>query len=75
MLAGVSVQYYTRLERGDLSGVSDTVLDAVAGALQLDDVERAHLFDLARAARPGPRPAGVRPSSRYGRACSASSTR
>ena len=51
MLAGVSVQYYTRLERGDLSGVSDTVLGAVAGALELDDVERAHLFDLARAAQ------------------------
>jgi transcriptional regulator with XRE-family HTH domain len=51
MLAGVSVQYYTRLERGDLSGVSETVLGALAGALQLDDVERAHLFDLARAAQ------------------------
>ncbi len=51
MLAGVSVQYYTRLERGDLSGVSETVLGAVAGALQLDDVERTHLFDLARAAQ------------------------
>lgn len=50
-LAGVSVQYYTRLERGDLSGVSEAVLSALAGALQLDDVERAHLFDLARAAQ------------------------
>jgi transcriptional regulator with XRE-family HTH domain len=50
MLAGVSSDYYTRLERGDLSGASDGVLEALAGALQLDDAERAHLFDLARAA-------------------------
>lgn len=49
MLAGVSVDYYTRLERGDLSGASDEVLDALARALQLDEAERAHLFDLARA--------------------------
>ena len=47
-LAGVSVEYYTRIERGNLSGVSDNVLEALAGALQLDDAERAHLFDLAR---------------------------
>jgi transcriptional regulator with XRE-family HTH domain len=52
MLAGVSVDYYTRLERGNASGVSETVLEALARALQLDDAERAHLFDLARAARP-----------------------
>ena len=52
VLAGVSVPYYTRLERGDMSGVSDSVLDALARALQLDDAERAHLFDLARAAQP-----------------------
>jgi transcriptional regulator with XRE-family HTH domain len=50
LLAGVSVDYYTRLERGNASGVSDTVLEALARALQLDDAERAHLFDLARAA-------------------------
>lgn len=50
LLAGVSVDYYTRLERGNLSGVSDGVLDALARALQLDDAERAHLFDLARTA-------------------------
>ena len=52
VLAGVSVPYYTRLERGDMNGVSESVLDALARALQLDDAERAHLFDLARAARP-----------------------
>jgi transcriptional regulator with XRE-family HTH domain len=51
-LAGVSVEYYRRLERGNASGVSDSVLGALAGALQLDDAERAHLFDLARAAGP-----------------------
>jgi len=50
MLAGVSSEYYTRLERGNLGGVSDTVLDAVANALQLDEAERDHLFDLARIA-------------------------
>jgi transcriptional regulator with XRE-family HTH domain len=50
-LAGVSTDYYTRLEKGNLGGASDSVLDAVARALQLDDAERAHLFDLARAAR------------------------
>jgi transcriptional regulator with XRE-family HTH domain len=49
MLAGVSVDYYTRLERGNASGVSETVLEALARALQLDEAERAHLFDLARA--------------------------
>jgi len=54
VLAGVSVPYYTRLERGDMSGVSDSVLDALARALELDDAERAHLFDLARAAQPAP---------------------
>ncbi|GAA0579131.1 helix-turn-helix transcriptional regulator [Paractinoplanes ferrugineus] len=50
LLAGVSVDYYTRLERGNLNGVSDSVLAALARALQLDDAERAHLLDLARTA-------------------------
>jgi len=50
MLAGVSVDYYTRLERGHLNGVSESVLEALARALQLDEAERAHLFDLARTA-------------------------
>ncbi|MGJ6979686.1 helix-turn-helix transcriptional regulator [Aestuariimicrobium soli] len=48
MLAGVSVEYYVRLERGNLAGVSEQVLDAVSSALQLDEAERAHLYDLAR---------------------------
>lgn len=48
MLAGVSADYYTRLERGSLVGASDSVLDALARALQLDDAERDHLLDLAR---------------------------
>jgi len=51
-LAGVSAEYYKRLERGNASGVSDGVLEALARALQLDDAERSHLFDLARAANP-----------------------
>ena len=50
LLAGVSVDYYTRLERGDLKGASDSVLDAVASALRLDEPERAHLNNLALAA-------------------------
>lgn len=50
LLAGVSVDYYVRLERGNLHGVSEQVLDALARALQLDEPEREHLFDLARAA-------------------------
>ncbi|SIN76155.1 helix-turn-helix transcriptional regulator [Agromyces cerinus] len=54
MLAGVSVDYYTRLERGTLAGASDTVLESLARALQLDDAESAHLFDLARAANASP---------------------
>jgi transcriptional regulator with XRE-family HTH domain len=54
VLAGVSIQYYTRLERGEMSGASESVLEALARALQLDDAERAHLFDLARAAHPTP---------------------
>ncbi len=49
-LAGVSVEYYAKLERGAIAGASAAVLDSVARALQLDDTERAHLLDLARAA-------------------------
>ena len=78
MLAGVSVDYYTRLERGNLAGVSESVLDALTRALQLDEAECAHLFDLARtanntvtAARTRRRPA----RAHVRRECSASSTR
>ena len=49
--AAVSVDYYNRMERGNLAGASEGVLGAVAGALRLDEAERAHLFDLARASR------------------------
>lgn len=49
-LAGVSVEYYSKLERGSIAGASASVLDAIGSALQLDDTERAHLLDLARAA-------------------------
>ena len=67
MLAGVSVDYYNRLERGRISGASDAVLEALADALQLDEAERVHLFDLARrsagtsARRRSARPATIRP--------------
>ncbi len=70
-LAGVSVDYYNRLERGNLSGASEGVLDALADALALDEAERAHLHDLARAAQPASRTRGrsskhtVRPSVQW----------
>jgi len=70
MLAGVSVEYYARMERGNLSGVSEIVLDAVARALHMDEAEHQHLHDLARTANrparaPRRRPAqGVRPGVR-----------
>src|ERR1700759_1515506 len=60
MLAGVSVDYYTRLERGNLSGVSDSVLDSLVRALHLNDAERDHLSDLARQANTGPRARATR---------------
>lgn len=63
-LAGVSIEYYTRLERGQLAGVSAAVLDAVARALHLDDAERDHLFDLARAQTPASGRSPRRPGSR-----------
>lgn len=67
VLAGVSTEWYVRLEKGHIGGVSDDVLDAVARALQLDEAERTYLFDLARAARPSRAPRrraqlGLRPS-------------
>ncbi len=58
LLAGISVEYYTRLERGNARGVSESVLEGIARALRLDEAERAHLIDLVRAANTGrpPRP-------------------
>jgi transcriptional regulator with XRE-family HTH domain len=53
LLAGVSVEYLTRVERGNAAGVSDSVLQALARALQLDEAETSHLHDLARATRGG----------------------
>ena len=50
VLAGVSTDWYIRLEKGHIAGVSEDVLEAVARALQLDEAERTYLFDLARAA-------------------------
>ena len=74
-LAGVSVEYYAKLERGAIAGASAAVLDALASALQLDDAERAHLLDLARAAdgipssgrsrRRSAKPGGARPSLQW----------
>ncbi|MEV0235824.1 helix-turn-helix transcriptional regulator [Nonomuraea sp. NPDC050786] len=55
VLAGVSTEWYTRLEKGHISGVSEDVIDAVARALRLEEDERTYLFDLARAARPAHR--------------------
>lgn len=55
MLAGVSVDYYVRMERGNLAGASNGVLDALARALQLDEAEREHLMSLARVAGPSAR--------------------
>jgi transcriptional regulator with XRE-family HTH domain len=72
LLAGVSIDYYVRLERGRAPGASESVLEGIARALHLDEAERAHLFDLARASgapaaartprRPGAQP--IRPSVR-----------
>jgi transcriptional regulator with XRE-family HTH domain len=64
LLAGISIEYYTRLERGNVRGVSEDVLDALARALQLDDVERAHLVDLVRTAN-ATRPARRRPTREW----------
>ena len=61
-LAEVSVEYYAKLERGAIGGVSASVLDAIARALQLDDAERTHLFNLAHTA--DPTSAGMRPRRR-----------
>ncbi|MEU3626951.1 transcriptional regulator [Amycolatopsis coloradensis] len=64
LLAGVSVDYYVRMERGSLTGASDGVLDALASALQLDEAERDHLFHLARQSKAPSGPRGRRPAVR-----------
>lgn len=56
LLAGMSVEYYTRLERGTATGVSESILDGISRALKLDETERAHLYDLVRAANDGAHP-------------------
>lgn len=63
-LAGVSTAYYTRMERGNLSGVSESVLHALVRALELDEAESSHLFDLARVASGPRRTARTRPETR-----------
>lgn len=64
LIAGMSVEYYKRLERGNATGFSDIVLDGIARALQLDEAERQHLFDLVRTANEGDRPQVRRPIAR-----------
>lgn len=56
LLAGMSTEYYVRLERGNGSGVSEAVLDGISRALQLDEAEHAHLYDLVRTANQGTKP-------------------
>ena len=68
-LAGVSIEYYSKLERGSIAGASASVLDAVARALRLDDAERGHLFQLAHAA--DGTAAGMRPRRRATKAWTA----
>ncbi|MED5813772.1 helix-turn-helix domain-containing protein [Mycolicibacterium sp. 050232] len=61
-IAGVSTEYYTQIERGNVAGVSDEVLQAISRALRLSDDETVHFFDLVRAA------AGTRTPTRAKRA-------
>lgn len=56
LVAGMSVEYYVRMERGNATGVSESVLEGISRALQLDDAERSHLYDLVRAANQGTHP-------------------
>lgn len=65
MLADVSPEYYAKIERGNLAGVSDAVLEAITRALQLDDAEREHLFDLARSANGAAQPVRKRRTKQW----------
>ncbi|HET8600437.1 MAG TPA: helix-turn-helix transcriptional regulator [Segeticoccus sp.] len=65
LLADVSPEYYAKIERGNLTGVSDAVLESVARALQLDDAEREHLFDLARTANGAAQPVRKRSPKKW----------
>ncbi len=64
LLAGMSSEYYKRLERGNASGVSEAVLDGISRALQLDEAEHSHLLDLVRTANAGAHPQRRRPVQR-----------
>jgi transcriptional regulator with XRE-family HTH domain len=64
LIAGMSTEYYVRLERGNGAGVSEAVLDGISRALQLDEAEHAHLYALVRAANQGTQPARRRGPSR-----------
>ena len=75
MLAGVSADYYTQVERGNISGVSDGVLEALVRALRLDDASGRICSTSSAPGEPRPRPAGVPRSSMCAQACSRSSTR
>lgn len=61
-LAGISAEYYTRVERGNVAGASASVLDGIARALQLSDDERTHLYDLVRTASTSRPPASSSPA-------------
>lgn len=62
LVAGMSTEYYKRLERGNALGVSESVIDGISRALRLDDAEHAHLNDLIRAANAGVHPQRRRPA-------------
>lgn len=74
MISGMSVDYYNRLERGNLAGVSESILESLARALQLDDAERNYLFDLARAATTSPPRRRRRSAAVFRPACATSWT-
>lgn len=70
LLAGMSVEYYVKFERGNATGVSESIIDGISRALKLDDTERGHLYDLVKAANNGVRPQRRRPIVRERRVSS-----